>query len=157
MRRFLPRYGFPIGLQSLTSPNFKLGANEPANLERDGIIAISEYVPGATVLAGGKTYTSHGLVSFWGENVAEREVGVRLWQYTCLRGHSWYRKWKDDSPNCVVGGCGSVKQDNGRFMLVSKYGYSTAAWDPPTWSGNSERVGRTQIFSASFLTPLNMF
>ncbi len=154
MRRFLPRYGFPIGLQSLTSPNFKLDANEPANLERDGIIAISEYVPGATVLAGGKTYTSHGLVSFWGENVAEREFGVRLWQYTCLRGHSWYRKWKDDSPNCVVAGCGSVKQDNGRFMLVPKYGYSTAAWDPPTWSGNPERVGRTQIFSASFLTPL---
>jgi hypothetical protein len=154
MRRFLPRYGFPIGLQSLTSPDFKLDDNEPANLERDGIIAISEYVPGSTVLAGGKTYTSHGLVSFWGEKLAEREFGVRLWQYTCLRGHSWYRKWKDDSLGCVVTGCGSVKQDNGRLMLVPKYGYSTAAWDPPTWSGNPERVGRTQVFSASFLTPL---
>ena len=153
-RRFLPRYGFPIGLQSLTSPDFKHDANEPANLERDGIIAISEYVPGSTVLAGGKTYASHGLVSFWGENTGEREFGVRLWQYTCLRGHSWYRKWKDDSPVCVVTGCDSVKQDNGKLMLVPKYGYSTAAWDPPSWSGNPERVGRTQLLSTSFLTPL---
>ena len=153
-RRFLPRYGFPIGLQSLTSPDFKHDANEPANLERDGIIAISEYVPGSTVLAGGRTYSSHGLVSFWGENTGEREFGVRLWQYTCLRGHSWYRKWKDDSPVCVVAGCDSVKQDNGKLMLVPKYGYSTAAWDPPSWSGNPERVGRTQLLSTSFLTPL---
>lgn len=153
-RRFLPRYGFPIGLQSLTSPDFRADAREPVNLERDGIIAISEYVPGATVLAGGRTYKSHGLVSFWGENLAEREFGTRLWQYTCLRGHSWYRKWKDDSPQCVVPGCASVKQDNGRSMLVPKYGYSTSAWDPPAWSGNPERVGRAQVSSSSFLTPL---
>jgi hypothetical protein len=152
-RRFLPRYGFPIGLQSLMSPDFKHDANEPVNLERDGIIAVSEYVPGSTVLAGGRTYTSHGLVSFWGENTGEREFGVRLWQYTCLRGHRWYRKWKDDSPGCVVIGCDSVKQDNGKFMLVPKYGYSTAAWDPPSWLGNPERVGRTQLLSTSFLTP----
>src|SRR5208283_3219865 len=56
IRRFLPRYGFPIGLQSLTSPNFPYdAAQQPVSLERDGILAVSEYVPGSIVLAGGKT------------------------------------------------------------------------------------------------------
>jgi hypothetical protein len=152
-RRFLPRYGFPIGLQSLTCPNYKLDAREPVNLERDGILAVSEYVPGSIVLAAGRTYTSHGVVSFWGEKTGDREFGVRLWKYSCLRGHSWYRSWKDDTQICDVPGCGSLKEDNGTLLLVPKYGYSTAAWEPPSWSGNPERVGRTQILSTSFLTP----
>jgi hypothetical protein len=152
-RRFLPRYGFPIGLQSLTGPNFQHDAKEPVSLERDGILAVSEYVPGSIVLAAGKTYASHGLVSFWGESSREPEFGIRLWKYTCLTGHVWYRNWKDDSPNCGVPGCGSVKEDSGKLLLVPKYGYSTAAWDPPSWSGSAERVGKTQILSTAFLTP----
>jgi Lhr-like helicase len=152
-RRFLPRYGFPIGLQSLTCPNYKLDAKEPVNLERAGILAVSEYVPGSSVLAAGRTYTSRGVVNFWGEKTGDREFGVRLWKYCCLRGHSWYRRWKDDTQICDVPGCGSMKEDNGSLLLVPKYGYSTAAWDPPSWSGNPERIGRTQILSTSFLTP----
>lgn len=152
-RRFLPRYGFPIGLQSLTSPNFHRDASEPVSLERDGILAVSEYVPGSTVLAGGKTYTSQGLVSFWGNTTGEREFGVRLWHYKCLSGHVWYRTWPENGPHCGVPECTSVKEDAGKILLVPKYGYSTAASQPPSWSGNPERVGRTQLFSTAFLTP----
>jgi hypothetical protein len=152
-RRFLPRYGFPIGLQSLTSPNFQYDAVEPVSLERDGSLAVSEYVPGSIVLAAGKTYASHGLVSFWGRTTGEKEFGIRLWKYNCLRGHAWYRNWKDDLPGCGVPGCESVKKDSGKLLLVPKYGYSTAASEPPSWSGNPERVGRTQILSTAFLTP----
>jgi hypothetical protein len=153
IRRFLPRYGFPIGLQSLTSPDFKHEEKEPVNLERDGILAVSEYVPGSVVLAGGRTYTSRGLVGFWGEKSREREFGVRLWKYSCLLGHSWYRKWQDDSFACAVPECSGIKEDAGKVLLLPKFGYSTAAWDPPSWSGDPERVGRTQIASTSFLTP----
>ncbi|MGI8989065.1 MAG: Zn-binding domain-containing protein [Bryobacteraceae bacterium] len=152
-RRFLPRYGFPIGLQSLTSPNFQYDAVAPVSLERDGILAVSEYVPGSIVLAAGKTYASHGLVSFWGKTTGEKEFGIRLWKYNCLSGHVWYRNWKDDQLGCGVPGCESVKEDSGKLLLVPKYGYSTAASEPPSWSGNPERVGRTQILSTAFLTP----
>jgi hypothetical protein len=152
-RGFLPRYGFPIGLQSLTSPNFRHDSREPVSLERDGILAVGEYVPGSVVLAGGKTYSSQGLVSFWGENSKQREFGLRLWKYTCLAGHIWYRRWKDDVQSCGVPGCQSVREDAGKLLLVPKYGYSTAACKPPSWSGTSERVGRTQILSTAFLTP----
>jgi DEAD/DEAH box helicase domain-containing protein len=153
VRRFLPRYGFPIGLQSLTSPNFQHDSVEPVSLERDGILAVSEYIPGSIVLAGGKTYASHGLVSFWGQRSGEKEFGIRVWKYMCLSGHVWYRNWREDTPNCAVPNCESVKEDSGKLLLVPKYGYSTAAWDPPSWSGNSERVGKTQILSTAFLTP----
>ena len=152
-RRFLPRYGFPIGLQSLTSPNFQYDSAEPVSLERDGILAVSEYVPGSVVLAAGKTYASHGLVSFWGKTTGEKEFGIRLWKYTCLKGHVWYRTWKDNEAAGGVPGCGSVKEDSGKVLMVPKYGYSTAAWEPPSWSGNPERVGRTQILTTAFLTP----
>ena len=152
-RRFLPRYGFPIGLQSLTSPNFQYNEAEPVRLQRDGILAVGEYVPGSTVLAAGKTYASRGLVSFWGKATGEKEFGLRLWKYTCLSGHLWYRNWKDDSQGCAVPGCDSVKEDSGKLLLVPKYGYSTAASEPPSWSGNPERVGSTQILSTAFLTP----
>jgi DEAD/DEAH box helicase domain-containing protein len=152
-KRFLPRYGFPIGLQSLVSPNYVHDAGEPVNLQRDGILALSEYVPGSSVLAGGRTYKSHGLVSFFKHNDKEREFGLRLWRYKCLRGHQWYRLTQDDSPACCVAQCAEPKENGGTLLLVPKYGYSTAAWDPPSWSGNPERVGTTGIASSSFLTP----
>jgi Lhr-like helicase len=154
-KRFLPRYGFPIGLQSLISPNYVQDAGEPVNLQRDGILALSEYVPGSSVLAGGRTYKSHGLVSFFKHNDKEREFGLRLWRYKCLRGHQWYRITQDDSPECCVAQCADPKENGGTLLLVPKYGYSTAAWDPPSWSGNPERVGTTGIASSSFLTPKN--
>ena len=152
-KRFLPRYGFPIGLQSLVSPNYVHDAGEPVNLQREGILALSEYVPGSSVLAGGRTYKSHGLVSFFKHNDKEREFGLRLWRYKCLQGHQWYRLTQDDSPACCVAQCTEPKENGGTLLLVPKYGYSTAAWDPPSWSGNPERVGTTGIASSSFLTP----
>jgi DEAD/DEAH box helicase domain-containing protein len=149
-RRFLPRYGFPIGLQSLTIPDFRNDAKEPVNLEREGILAVSEYVPGSTVLAAGRTYTSHGLVRSWGAT-AGGEFGVQLWKYRCLGGHEWYKRWRDDSPDCGFG-CDNLKEDTGKLLLVPEHGYSTAAWEPPSWEGRTERVGRTQIISTAFLT-----
>jgi DEAD/DEAH box helicase domain-containing protein len=152
-RRFLPRYGFPIGLQSLTSPSRANSSVEPVNLERDGVLAVGEYVPGSVVLAGGRTYKSHGIVSFWGDNQGDREFGLKLFRYRCLLGHTWYRNLKEEGKRCGVPGCDSVKEDSGKTLLVPKYGYSTAVWDPPSWSGNPERIGRTQMISTAFLTP----
>ena len=32
------------------------------------------------------------------------------------------------------------------------FGYSTALWDPPTWEGDQERIGDTQVIASGFLT-----
>jgi DEAD/DEAH box helicase domain-containing protein len=156
LRRFLPRYGFPIGLQSLTVPDDKESAREPVSLERDGILAVSEYVPGSTILAGGKTFTSNGIVSFWDNDYREKEFGTRLWQYACTDGHIWYSYWSEEpTSTCKAAGCLRPKLDMGKTLLVPRYGYSTATWDPPSWSGKQERVGRAMLVSTEFLNPGN--
>jgi len=154
LRRFLPRYGFPIGLQSLTIPEDRDSSREPVSLERDGILAVSEYVPGSTILAGGKTFTSNGILSDWGNGAGEKEFGTRLWQYACTNGHVWYSPWPEEpTSTCRATACLRPKLDMGKTLLVPRYGYSTATWDPPSWSGKQERVGRATLVSTEFLNP----
>src|SRR6185437_12605577 len=63
-RQFLPRYGFPIGLQKLrviepdANNRDRIREEDQFRLERSGILAIGEYVPGSQLLAGGKLITS---------------------------------------------------------------------------------------------------
>jgi Lhr-like helicase len=150
-RQFLPRYGFPIGLQSLTVPQGPGYSKNPIKLQRDGILAVSEYVPGSTLLVGGRTYTSHGLIRAWRVGSEETGFGKRCWKYTCDIGHVSYSYVKDDSPACPVRGCTQLKRDKGEMLLIARYGYSTAAWDPPTWSGNTERIGDTSLATMAFI------
>lgn len=70
-RQFLPRYGFPIGLQKLQviAPDestrdgnrVKIREEDQFRLERPGLLALREYVPGSQLLVGGKLVTSRGL------------------------------------------------------------------------------------------------
>jgi len=150
-RRFLPRYGFPIGLQSLTVPQGSGGGDTPVRLQRDGILAVSEYVPGSTVLAGGRTYTSHAVLRSWASGDHHTEFGQRAWKYCCTAGHYWYTYLPEETTSCAVSGCFGRRVDQGQNLLIPKYGYSTALWDPPSWLGSQERVGRTQITTTSFI------
>jgi DEAD/DEAH box helicase domain-containing protein len=151
LRRFLPRYGFPIGLQSLTVQPER-DNSRIVRLERDGILAISEYVPGSDVLAGGMTYTSRGVLSYWEKDSKEQNFGDRLWQYACVGGHSWTSRSPDVGDKCAYPECGETRKDQGKTLLIPKYGYSTALWDPPSWSGTQERVGALTLATAEFLT-----
>jgi hypothetical protein len=45
-----------------------------------------------------------------------------------------------------------MRKDQGKTLLIPKYGYSTALWDPPSWSGTQERVGALTLATAEFLT-----
>jgi DEAD/DEAH box helicase domain-containing protein len=151
-RRFLPRYGFPIGLQSLTVPEGSAGGNAPVRLQRDGILAVSEYVPGSTVLAGGRTYTSHAVLRSWASGNHNTEFGQRAWKYGCTLGHHWYTYLPAETTSCIMTGCSGRRVDQGQNLLIPKYGYSTALWDPPSWLGSQERVGRTQITTTAFIS-----
>ena len=70
-RRFLPRYGFPIGLQGLTSPFQFKPEKQPIKLEREGILAVNEYVPGSSMLVGGRLYRSHGVLRSWSRSESD--------------------------------------------------------------------------------------
>jgi hypothetical protein len=147
-RRFLPRYGFPIGLQSLTIPAGR-GKSDSISLQRDGIVAISEYVPGSSILVGGRTYTSRGLQKSWGHE--ESGVGRRAWMYRCLNGHVFHRPLLESTlSSCAVQGCTAPLGGAPLELLIPRFGYSTALWDPPTWKSDPDRVGSTSFSTTSF-------
>src|SRR5207248_3964779 len=96
-RQFMPRYGFPIGLQRLKVlvPDERnqgvCREEDQYRLERSGLVAMGEYVPGSQLLVGGKLITSHGLLKHWtGANI-DNYLGLRG-QYTkCVNGHLYYK------------------------------------------------------------------
>jgi Lhr-like helicase len=150
-RRFLPRYGFPIGLQGLTSPFQFKPEKQPIKLEREGILAVNEYVPGSSLLVGGRLYRSHGVLRSWSRGESDTGFGKRAWLHTCSAGHITYSWSAAHPPRCPVDGCtGGI--GSAESLLIPRYGYSTARWDPPSWSGSVERVGNTTLASMAFVT-----
>ena len=85
--QFLPRYGFPIGLLrlrvlSVTEPDKSdakpyVREEDQYRLERPGLLAMREYVPGASFFVGNKVVTSHGLLKHWTGADLNTAIGFR--------------------------------------------------------------------------------
>ena len=139
-RKFLPRYGFPIGLNSLVVDVGKEDG-ERFKLQRDGAVAAAEYVPGSVVVVGGQFVRSRGVQRAWGSE-QEDMVGVTLWRYECHDGHSRFLSTLGHPGNqCGVDGCTARMNRGPERLLVPRYGYATAASEPPSWFGRRHRVG----------------
>ena len=140
--RFLPRYGFPLGVQALTVRGDS--REEPVRFQRSSLLALSEYVPGSVLLGGGRSYASHGILNFWSSG-DDKSFGLRKYLYTCQSGH----QWTELQP--LIGNQRSgALQDSDRELLLPAFGYSTAVWDPPTWETEQDRVGVTQVLLLLF-------
>ncbi|SDD49455.1 DEAD/DEAH box helicase [Belnapia rosea] len=139
-RKFLPRYGFPIGLNSLVVNVGKDGSDR-FKLSRDGSVAVAEYVPGSVVIVGGQFVRSRGVQRAWGSDQDDM-VGVTMWRYQCEDGHSKCLPVLDHSDErCGVDGCSAKMNKRPERLLVPRYGYATAASDAPSWFGQRQRVG----------------
>jgi hypothetical protein len=146
-KRFLPRYGFPISVQSLTVQTDS--AEEPVQFQRSSTLALSEYVPGSVLLGGGKSYSSHGVLSFWSET-ANRSFGLRKYLYHCMNGHRWTELQPLASEVCPR--CRAQLACSKKDLLLPRFGYSSAVWDGPTWETDQERVGITQVLASMLLS-----
>lgn len=140
--RFLPRYGFPIGLQALRLPSDRYYRRETdvVKLQRDGTMALNEYVPGSRLLAAGRIYQSRGLVrSFEPEGGG---FGVKHYRFQCIQDHVFYDT-RSELKECRI--CSApTERPLGTPTIVPRFGYLCAAWDPPSWSGDPERVGEVE-------------
>ncbi|XXY48804.1 helicase-related protein [Sorangium sp. So ce269] len=85
--QFLPRYGFPVQVVPLVE-RWEEGRGESRSslqprlrLERDVALALSEYAPGAEVIAGKHVHVSRGLLRHWTGTdapgvIAQRVIGL---------------------------------------------------------------------------------
>lgn len=146
-KRFLPRYGFPIDVQALTVQSD--GTDEPVRFQRSSTLALSEYVPGSVLLGGGRSYASHGVLSFWSQT-GDRSFGLRKYLYICSNGHQWTELQPLAEEICPR--CSAQISRSKIDLLLPRFGYSTAVWDKPTWETEQERVGETQVLASMMLS-----
>jgi DEAD/DEAH box helicase domain-containing protein len=149
--RYLPRYGFPIGLQALRTAGgaFPREGKGSVKLERDGMTALGEYVPGSQLLAGGRIFSSRGIARSFDKDES-RTFGITWYRFDCTAGHSFY-KTQSSRDSCIEGCTAVLKSTLGRPLIIPRFGYECAAWDPPSWRGAVERVGSTETVSAAFV------
>jgi hypothetical protein len=155
-RQFLPRYGFPIGLQKLKviepderRAGYVRDREDQYRLERAGLLALREYVPGSQVIAGGKLLTSRGLLKHWTGATPQEAFGLAYRYTSCRAGHVFY--YPVDKPTeCPVPGCRQPAGESPSDMLLPRYGFTTAAWDPPKRGGDLDRVGRIEQATVTF-------
>jgi DEAD/DEAH box helicase domain-containing protein len=146
---FLPRYGFPIHLQRLSvrippkdgKPE-KSSASEKYRLERQSLLALSEYVPGAKLLVGGKIVESKGILKHWTEANRDEALGLHSWALQCPSEHDYLGTNSAD----LCPECGEGPAQPGQMLMFPRFGYTTAAWDPPKPPGrNLDRVGAVVV------------
>jgi hypothetical protein len=149
---FLPRYGFPIHLQRLSvrkprqdQPD-KSTTAEGYRLERQSLLALSEYVPGAQILVGGKVAESKGILKHWTEANKDEALALNYWALMCSNGHEYLGTSQDE--RCECGQSPLPQKDH---LMFPRFGYTTAAWAPPKPPGRSiDRVGEVKTTATGF-------
>jgi hypothetical protein len=154
-KQFLPRYGFPIGVHKLRvldpdvlNPTGRV--EDQYRLERSSILALREYVPGSQLLVGGRLVTSRGLLKHWTGAKLDNYIGLRGWFAQCERQHEYY-SISEKPLKCYI--CEAPNSSEPRRLLFPKHGFSGAAWDPPKWSYDIERIGKVQTATITFIDP----
>ncbi|BAP56346.1 DEAD/DEAH box helicase [Thioploca ingrica] len=154
--QFLPRYGFPIGVHKLGvfEPDEHTGRvhenEDKYRLERPGLLALGEYVPGSQLLVGGKLITSHGLLKHWTGVDIDSSPDLRGDYAICQNEHLFYEIAKIIT-QCPI--CSTLAKQTLRQFLIPKHGFRTAAWDLPKRSNDIERIGSVEQATITFTKP----
>jgi DEAD/DEAH box helicase domain-containing protein len=146
----LPRYGFPIGLNSLkvVEPNVSWGGAESSEhrtkLERSSLQALREYVPGSCILVGGRYVKSSGLLLHWTGQAHARADDFGLGaQYSFAIVNGGLVRGIRTPDGLLDLPAGDV--DVSGVMLIPRHGYTTAATEPPSYHGRVNTVGHIRL------------
>jgi hypothetical protein len=115
-------------------------------LERQSLLALGEYVPGAQVLVGGKIAESKGILKHWTEANRDEALGLNSWLLRCPNEHEYFSTSQDKQcPECAEPPVGA-----GKALLFPRFGYTTAGWEPPKPAGGRlDRVGKVETIPAA--------
>lgn len=154
--RVLPRYGFPIGLSRLRvqvpdGPK-RTREEDQFRLQRDGMMALREYTPGSQLLVGGMVITSRGLLKHWTGAVVQNEAWGLRGRFVKTSGGFFDYSLSANPPQTPPTLGSGAKVQTGEF-LFPRHGFTTAAWDPPRYGNDFERVGKLEVFTLAFANP----
>ena len=155
-RQFMPRYGFPIGVQKLNVLSYddrrdRVIYEDQYRLERPSLLALREYIPGSQLLVGGKLITSRGLMKHWTGALVDDSVGFRGLYAKCRNDHVYYWSGSNNTKElCSL--CGERPASSPRQFMFPAHGFTTASWDPPKWSTNIEIVGEAETVAKTFVS-----
>jgi DEAD/DEAH box helicase domain-containing protein len=147
----LPRYGFPIGISRLRVVVPGEGRNsertreeDQFRLQRDSMMALREYVPGAQLLVGGQLVTSRGILKHWtGQDIS----GGFMLRGTFQRSNGGHFLYSTTAiPEIPEEIRNRHQWDTGR-LFFPRFGFTSAAWDPPKFSNDFEYVGRVRAYT----------
>jgi DEAD/DEAH box helicase domain-containing protein len=127
-----------------SSSQDKSKTSEKYRLERQSLIALSEYVPGAELLAGGKVLESKGILKHWTDSNRDEALGLNYWALKCPNEHEYLAT----SPSAACADCGEQPAGPGQMLMFPRFGYTTAAWDPPKSPGRRlDRIGEVVVIA----------
>lgn len=156
--QYLPRYGFPVGLQRLAvwSPDARrpqsVREEDRYRLERSGMLALREYAPGATLVVGGNVVRCRGLMKHWTGVDKPETLGLRGRGLIGPQGRFVYRIGERDLPDTFPSSGESTRFGHRFDLLFPRHGFSTAWWDRPARSRSLEDpVGSVQMASSAVI------
>jgi DEAD/DEAH box helicase domain-containing protein len=148
--QILPKYGFPIDIKTLQVIN----APKTFELARSSFLALSEYVPGSKILAGGMLIESKGISKHFTGNNLDEAFGEKGFAYICDKGH-FFTSPSIKVHKCKMDGCKGIVKPALNY-LIPKYGYITAASDKLTYkTGKPEKIGKLKIYSSIHISSEN--
>jgi DEAD/DEAH box helicase domain-containing protein len=157
--QFLPSYGFPIHVRKLEvmktlskKGRISVKPDSRFRLERPGLLALGEYVPGSILVAGGKGVQSRGIKKSWLPANAEATPGLSGRLGKCPNGHTlhWTTRAPDFCPFCHAGDEAHFRSAN--VVLNVRHGFTTAPQHPPRFTSKKERVAGAETNTLAFTT-----
>jgi DEAD/DEAH box helicase domain-containing protein len=158
---FLPRYGFPVGVQRLevqrvrdrkrlsrsgdTKP--RLEGDERLRLERGALLALSEYVPGSKVVVDGEVVHSRGILKVWHASNETPGEGFRGALAQCSKRHVSYSLSANAPDRCPI--CSEPAQMTD-MLLFPRFGFVTSPHERPQRLRRPVPVGRADRISTDF-------
>ena len=94
---------------------------------------------------GGKIVESRGILKHWTEANRDEALGLNYWALQCINEHEYLANSRHEP--CKE--CGQPSQGQAQALMFPRFGYTTAAWDPPKPPGRSlDRVGEVILSTA---------
>lgn len=148
-RNLLPKYGFPTDIVELKTDHIDIIEASKVQLERDLRIAISEYAPGAEVVAAKHIWTGGGLYKQPGRDWPDNHYAI------CSTCNRFLKSLKEIGSTCWE--CGSTLSYKRRGTFINpEFGF-VAARNKIHTCGESrpQRLHSSRVYFAEYAPPIH--